>query len=240
MNIALIIAGGSGTRMGQDIPKQFLTIDDCPVVIYTMLAFQKHPEVDEIAVVSLAGWEAVVKAYAKQFNITKLQHVYIGGDTNQQSIHNGIFGLNGSGYSNDDIVMVIDGVRPLVSNRIISENIETCKKYGYAVTGLPCKEVIMKIDQDSCLHSIQIPRENLVRTQTPHTYPLGMLLKAHEEAAKKGFMNRAASCVLMSDLGVENQHFVMGSEKNGLKLTNVEDIELFKALLHTSKDEWIK
>ena len=93
MNIALLTAAGSGTRMGQDIPKQFMNIDDCPVIIYTMQAFQNHPQIDAIAVVCLKGWEMVLKAYASQYGITKLKWIFPGGDSGFQSIRNGLLGL---------------------------------------------------------------------------------------------------------------------------------------------------
>ena len=90
-NIALLIAGGSGERMQQSIPKQFLMVNERPVIIYTMEAFQKHPEIDEIAVVCINGWESVLQAYASQFNITKLKHIVPGGSNGQGSIRNGVF-----------------------------------------------------------------------------------------------------------------------------------------------------
>lgn len=92
-NIALIIAGGVGNRMGQDIPKQFMYIDDCPVIIRTMLAFEMHPQIDVIAVVCLNGWETILQSYSNQYNITKFKHIFDGGDNGQSSIRNGIFGL---------------------------------------------------------------------------------------------------------------------------------------------------
>lgn len=122
MNIALLTAAGSGTRMGQDIPKQFMTIDDCPVIIYTMRPFQEHPDIDAIAVVCLDGWEKTLKAYANQFGITKLKYIFPGGASNQGSIHNGLVGLKEAGCSDEDIVLIQDGVRPLVSEDIITNN----------------------------------------------------------------------------------------------------------------------
>lgn len=241
MNIALLTAAGSGTRMGQDIPKQFMNIDDCPVIIYTMQVFQHHPEVDAIAVVCLKGWEVVIKAYANQYGITKLKYIYPGGDSNFHSIRNGLLGLHKDGVQDDDIVIIQDGVRPLVSEDIITRNIETCKKYGYAVTGLLCKEVIMEYhSDDNHLSYMPIPRERLVRTQTPHTYKLGIILDAQQTAIDNRIENSAASCQLVAQIGINDQHLVLGSEKNGLKLTNVEDIELFKALKHVSKAPWLK
>ena len=239
MNIALVLAGGMGSRMGQDIPKQFIHVNNRPIIIYTLSALQAHPEIDRIQVVCIDGWEKVLAGYAEQFNITKLKWIFEGGDSNQHSIRNGLEGLRKAGRPDDDIVLVHDGVRPLVGERIITENIEKCQKYGYAVTGLVCKEAIME-KVDDCVRNISIPRERLIRTQTPHTYHLGDLLKAHQEAEEKHIENTVASCTLMSALGVKDQHLVMGSEKNGLKLTQTEDIELFKALIHTEKESWIK
>lgn len=239
MNIALLTAGGVGNRMGQDIPKQFMNIDDIPVIVYTMEAFQKHPQIDALCVVCLQGWDIMLRAYANQFNITKLKWIFPGGESNQDSIRNGLKGLKDAGCDDDDIILVHDGVRPLVAERIITDNIEKCRKYGYAVTGLICKEAIMRKNGD-CVEKIDIPREQLVRTQTPHTYRLKTLFDAHLEAEKKGIENTVASCTLMGELGVDNQHLVMGSEKNGLKLTHAEDVELFKALKHTEKDFWMK
>lgn len=241
MNIALLTAAGSGSRMGQDIPKQFMNIDDCPVIIYTMQAFQHHPEIDAIAVACLKGWEVVLKAYASQYGVTKLKYIFPGGDSNFHSIRNGLLGLRESGVSDNDIVVIQDGVRPLVSEDIISRNIDTCKKYGYAVTGLLCKEVIMEYHSgENKLSYMPIPRERLVRTQTPHTYRLGAILAAQQEAIDRRIEDTAASCQLVAQIGINDQHLVLGSEKNGLKLTNVEDIELFKALKHVSKAPWLK
>ena len=240
MNIALLTAAGSGTRMGQDIPKQFMTIDDCPVIIYTMLPFQEHPLIDEIAVVCLDGWENSLKAYANQFGITKLKYIFPGGASNQESIHNGLIGLKEAGCSDEDIILIQDGVRPLVSEDIITNNIEAASKYGYAITGLKCKEVIMEYRPDKeTLGYMPIPRERLIRTQTPHSYKIGILLEIHKKADILG-LDMAASCELSAKVGVDDQHLVLGNEKNGLKLTNVEDIELFKALKHVSKYAWLK
>ena len=239
MNIALLTAGGVGNRMGQDIPKQFMCIDNQPVIIYTMQAFQHSQDIDSIAVVCIPGWETIMQAYANQFNITKLKWIFPGGDSNQESIFNGIKGLQEVGCASDDIVLVHDGVRPLVSSEIISNNIEVCKKFGYAVTGLTCKEAIMEL-VDGNVQEISIPRERLVRTQTPHTYHLKTLLKAHEDAKVMGIVNTVASCTLLAAIGVKSQHLVEGSEKNGLKLTRPQDVEIFKAMIHSEPEPWMK
>ena len=123
MNYALIIAGGSGNRMGQDIPKQFMHVDNCPIIIHTMRAFQQHADIHGIAVVCLAGWETVVQSYANQFCIDKLKWIFPGGSNGQESIHNGIYGLKDAGCQDDDLVLIHDAVRPLLSQDIISSNI---------------------------------------------------------------------------------------------------------------------
>ena len=239
MNIALITAGGIGNRMGQDIPKQFMCIDNKPIIIYTLQAFQNSKDIDAIAVVCLEGWEVILQSYANQYNITKLKWIFKGGKTNQESIYNGVKGLKDSNCDDDDIILVHDGVRPLVSDDIISNNILTCKKFGYAVTGLTCKEAIMKLS-DNTVQEIDIPREKLVRTQTPHTYKLKTLLDAHIKAKENSIENTVASCTLFSALGIKDQHLVNGSEQNGLKLTNTQDIEIFKAMIHSEPEKWLK
>ena len=237
MVIALLTAAGTGTRMGQDIPKQFIHVENKPLIIHTMEAFQRHPGVDGIIVVTLPAWTEVLKAYARQFNITKLKWVVAGGATGQESIHNGLAELQKS-LSPDDIVMIHDGNRCLVSSEIISNSLATFQAFGSAVAAIPCVEAVFRSSDDGTSSNISIPREQLFRTQTPHTYTLGKLLWAHDEAQKRNISNTAASCTLMQMLG-ETVYFSKGSETN-LKITTIDDMLIFEALLHTKKDEWLK
>lgn len=237
-NIALIIAGGSGNRMGQDIPKQFLHVDGCPIIIHTMLCFQRHPDIDAIGVVCLKGWDTVLQAYANQFNITKLKWIFPGGNSGMESIHNGIYGLKDEGCGDDDLILIHDSVRPLLSQDIISSNIAICQAYGYAITGIQCREAILE-SEDGFISSTSIPRDTLIRTQTPQTFRLGNILAVHEEAKRKGIVDSVASCTLIAEVGGREMHIVPGSEKN-IKVTTVEDIEILKALMHTTKEEWMK
>ena len=238
-NYSLIIAGGSGNRMGQDIPKQFMHIDGAPVIIHTMKAFEQHPDIDGIAVVCLTGWETVLQSYANQFNISKLKWIFPSGKTGFDSIHNGIYGLKEQGCKDEDLVLIHDAVRPLLSQEIISSNIAICKAYGYAITGIQCREAILKSD-DGFTTTTSIPRDTLIRTQTPQTFRLGNIIGAHEEAKEKGITNSVASCTLIAELGSERvMHIVPGSEKN-IKITTVEDIDMIKALMHTSRESWLK
>ncbi len=237
MVVALLTAAGMSSRMGQDIPKQFIHVENKPLIIHTMEAFQRHPNVDSIMVVTLPEWTAVLQAYASQFNITKLKWVVPGGATGQESIHNGIIELSKE-LNYDDIVMVHDGNRCLVSSEIISNSLATFHVYGSSVAAIPCVEAVFRSNDDGLSSNVSIPREQLLRTQTPHTYTLGKLLWAHEEADKRGITNSAASCTLMQELG-ETVYFSKGSETN-IKITTVEDMMIFEALLHTKKDSWLK
>ena len=144
MNIALIIAGGVGARMGQDIPKQFINVYDKPVIVYTMEAFQKHPNIDGIEVVCLEGWHEVLYAYAKQFGISKLENIVNGGVNGQDSIRNGLQDIATRHHDDDDIVLVHDAIRPMLSQDIISDNIRVCKQYGNAITVVPCTAAMLK------------------------------------------------------------------------------------------------
>ena len=236
MNIALIIAGGSGQRMGQEIPKQFINVYDKPVIIYTLEAFQNHPQIDEIAVVCIEGWEGFLQAYANQFGITKLRHVVPGGENGQGSIRNGVFELE-KHCAPEDIVLIHDAIRPMVSPEIITDCIQKTRKYGSAIATIPCAEAMMQTE-DGRVSTGSYPRANLRRTQTPQGFPIGRICDLHRRALAAGVTNSVASCTLMIEMG-EQVHFSAGSEKN-VKLTTVEDIDIFKALLKAKRSEWLK
>lgn len=234
--VALLIAGGSGQRMGQDIPKQFLTINERPVIVYTLEAFQKHPSIDAIAVVCKEGWEHVLEAYAKQFNITKLKYIVEGGENGQDSIRNGVYKLE-KHFDKDDIVLIHDGIRPMVSEEIISDCIRVTKEKGCAITVIPCAEAMLETDDgESSIGSY--PRDRLKRTQTPQGFKIGDICDLHRRALKAGITNSVASCTLKIEMG-EQVYFSAGSEKN-IKLTTVDDIDIFKALLKSKRSDWLK
>ena len=231
MNLAIVIAGGSGTRMGLDIPKQFVNIYDKPVIIYTLESVERHPMIDEIEVVCIDGWHDVLKAYARQFGITKLKRVVSGGKTGQESIRNGVFALEGY-LSDDDTVIIHDGIRPLVDKEVLTDVIVTCRKYGNAVTSMPYNEQIFVVDDE--LSTVKyIPRETIRRVATPQAYKFGKLDKAYHEAFEKkiGIYGSSYTNTMMADLG-ERLYFAAGSDKN-IKLTTRDDLELFKAYLKT-------
>ncbi len=238
MTIAIIIAGGSGSRMGQDIPKQFINVHDKPVLLYTLEGFQKHPQIDAIEVVCLEGWQSPVWAYAKQFNITKLKWVVTGGSTGQESIRNGVYHLEGK-CADDDIIVIHDGIRPLVDETVLTDVINKCQQFGNAVSSLPYNEQIFLID-DEYSTTRYIPRETLRRVSTPQAYSYAKLLWGYRKAFSEriGIYGSSYTNTMMVELG-ERLYFAAGSDKN-IKLTTKDDLELFKAYLKSEEDNWLK
>ncbi len=242
MNIAIIIAGGSGNRMGQDIPKQFINVYDKPVIIYTLESFQNHSLIDAIEVVCLDGWENVLQAYARQFGISKLKWVVKGGNSSQESIRNGVFNLEDK-CDSDDIIIIHDGVRPLVDDSVLTDVIRKTEQYGNAVTSMPYNEQIFIVSQDDETTTTQyIPRETLRRVSTPQGYNFRLLDEKYHEAFEKGVGITGSSYTntMMVELGVR-LHFAAGSDKN-IKLTTKDNLEMFKAFLAKEgrHDDWLK
>lgn len=242
MNIAIIIAGGSGQRMGQDIPKQFINVYDKPVIIYTLEGFQRHPLVDEIEVVCLEGWESILWAYSKQFGITKLKWVVKGGNSGQESIRNGVYNLEKECKPNDTII-IHDGVRPLVDDSVLTDVIRKAQQYGNAVTSMPYNEQIFIVSKDDETTTTQyIPRETLRRVSTPQAYNFKLLDEKYHEAFEKeiGIFGSSYTNTMMVELGVR-LHFAAGSDKN-IKLTTKDNLEVFKAFLAKEgrHDDWLK
>ncbi len=238
--IAILIAGGSGHRMGQDIPKQFINVFDKPVIVYTLESFQRHPMVDAIEVVCLDGWDQILWAYAKQFNIDKLKWIVPGGNSGQESIRNGVYNLEGK-CCEGDIVIVHDGVRPLVDGTILTDVIRTAQKYGNAVTSRPVNEQIFWVGkEDESTTNSYIPREQVKIVATPQAYEFSNLDKRYHEAFEKniGITGSNYTNTMMVQLG-ETLHFAAGSDRN-IKLTTKDNLEIFKATLKEDQDDWLK
>lgn len=238
MNVVVIIAGGAGHRMGQDIPKQFINVYDRPVIIYTLEGFQKHPLIDAIEVVCIDGWHDVLWAYAKQFGIDKLKWVISGGITGQESIRNGVYNLEGK-LGNEDVVIIHDGIRPLVDGTVLTDVIIKCQQYGNAVTSMPYNEQIFVVDDEVSTVKF-IPRETLRRVSTPQAYKFGLLDSKYHEAFERkiGIHGSHYTNTMMVELG-ERLYFATGSDKN-IKLTTKDDLEMFKAYLKSDRDNWLK
>ena len=229
MNVAIIIAGGVGSRMKMDIPKQFIHIYGKHVIIYTLEGFQRHPEIDAIEVVCLEGWEETLRDYARQYGITKLRWITQGGSTGQESIRNGVFNLEGE-MKGDDIAIIHDGIRPMVDSGVLSDILRVCRLHGNGVTSTPYNEqIFVKLDEFTT--RAYIPRETLRKVATPQAYRYDLLLRSYRRAfeEKIGIYGSAYTNTMMVDLG-ETLYFAAGSDKN-IKLTSKDDLELFKAYL---------
>lgn len=230
MNIALIIAGGKGERTHQGIPKQFLSIYDKPLLIYTLESFEHHPEIDEILVVCLEGWDEILRSYARVYGINKLKSIVNGGSQVQESIYQGIMALKNK-YDENTVIIIHDGVRPCINEEIISDCIIKCKEFGSGVSAMPYfGQVFWKKDEISS--EKYIPRDDIMCVHTPQAYHLGKLVWAYEQAEERqiGMGYSAYTNTLMVDLG-ETVYFSAGSSKN-MKITTFEDIEVFKSFVY--------
>ena len=234
MNIALILAGGMGARMGQDIPKQFIHVNNIPVIIYTLQAFQDHPDIDRIQVVCIDGWEAILRGYAQQFNITKLAGVVSGGVTRFDSTKQGMDALGA--VQDEDVIIVHDAVRPLVTKESISDTIRVCQREGNSMTILDCVDTMYARTTDGYTQET-VERSGIVRGQTPEAVTGRRMHEMYAKAEQAGLQLDSISALQIA-LGMEI-HFAQGSERN-IKLTRTEDIDLFKALLQTERDGWLK
>ena len=226
--VAILTAAGVGSRMHISVPKQFLTVEEKPIIVYTMEAFQNHPAVDEIVVACLAGYESLLKAYATEYGITKLRAVVTGGATGQESITNCLNFLKEDGLEDGAIVMIHDGNRPLVPSSVITESIATCYNNGNAVAHVPSTEVIViSHDQKTC--DSQIDRDVVKRTQTPHTGRFGDVYADYQKMIEMGKTGVVAYAQVLMDLG-KKVYLSLGSEKN-FKITTQEDLDMLKALV---------
>ncbi len=228
-NFVLLTAAGIGSRTNQSIPKQFIHVNDRPLIIYTMENFQNHNEIDSIVVVCLKGWENCLKAYAEQFKITKLKSIVLGGSTGYESIKNGLNEISTFAHK-DDIILIHDGNRPLTNHKTISDCIYTAQTKGNAITVIPTVEVVFDIsnEKDKLLN-----RDHLVRVQTPHAAKFSHILETYDRAEKENKLDKLGFCSLLNEFD-EKLNFVYGTERN-FKITYEDDIEIFKGLINLKK-----
>lgn len=228
MNIALIKAGGVGSRMHAGMPKQFMCVKDKPVIVYVLEEFEYHPSIDAIVVVCLDGWHEVLRSYAEKYQITKLVSIVSGGETSLKSIQAGVEEIRRR-YGPEDTVLVHDGNRPLLSQDIISDVIAQSRLYGSAVAAIPCTDEVMMTDAVHMESELFLDRKRLYRIQTPDAYKLEILTELFDNASEEQLHMLGATNTLMIDQG-KKVHFAQGSEVN-IRLTTQEDILLFESLL---------
>ena len=214
--------------MNTNRPKQYIEVNGESVLKHTMKAFQQHPLIQDIYVVCARGWEETVSEEAQSGEITKFRHAIIGGETSFQSLKNGIAYLQQEVKDKDAIVLVHDAVRPLISQDVISRNIAVCLTHGNAITAVRSQEAFLVSENGSCSSSY-VPRENLLRAQTPHTFPLKTLKEMMDKAEERGITHSQSLFTLANELGFLPLHISQGDIMN-FKLTYPNDILIYQAL----------
>lgn len=226
MNVALILAGGMDPTFQMRVPKQFVNVFNRPVIVYTLEAFQKHKDIDAIMVACLNGWQEMVNAYARQFNVDKLKWIVSGGDDGQASARIGILALKDLCRA-DDVIILHDSIRPFVSEDIITDSIRVCRIHGMGVAAVRTMDTVMRT-KDGRVGTESISRYSIIRVQTPQAYRMDRLLEIHRKAVEMGIVGQVDTNSVVSRLG-EPVYFSKGSDLN-LKINTVEDVEMFKAL----------
>lgn len=226
MNTALILAGGVDSRFKMDIPKQFVNVNNRPVIVYTLEIFQNHPDIDEIIVICLDGWQEMVRVYGKQFNISKLTGIISGGKDAQESTYKGLQYLKNK-MDQGDIVVIHDAIRPLVSKEIISKSIKMCQKKGMGVAATYIMDTIMH-SENGKEGNQSINRYQIMKVQTPQAFDYKLIVELHERAIREKCMGAWDNSSMITNLG-EKVYFSEGSDLN-MKINTVEDVEMFKAL----------
>lgn len=231
LHIALLLAGGDGTRAAQSVPKQYVQIEGIPLLAYTMRAFDRHPLIDAIFVVCRDEWADLVRRTATELAFSKFCGTVEAADTCIGSIRNGVKRLEETYLSSepfDPIILVHDGVRPLVSSAVIADAIAVCQRHGNAIAAVQGEEAFMT--GDAMKATSMIPREQLWGAQTPHTFPLSTLVRVFKEADRQGVYESQSLYTLMAELHHWPLYKSRGERVNW-KITHPEDIWLFSRLV---------
>lgn len=236
MNVALILAGGTDPRFRMDVPKQFVNVNNRPLIVYTLEVFQQHPDIDEVIVACLDGWQEMVRVYAKQFNIKKLTKIILGGKDAQESTYHGLEYLKEK-MGRGDIVVVHDAIRPMVSEELITKSIQMCRKKGMGVAATYIMDTIMHSTNGQEGYK-SINRYEIMKVQTPQAFDFEWIWNLHNRAIKERKLGAWDNSSLITNLG-ETVIFSEGSDLN-LKINTTEDVEMFKALYkmyHSEENE---
>lgn len=229
MNIAVIFAGGVGKRMKTNgVPKQFLEVYGKPILIYTLEKFENNHNIDAIVIACLEEKIDYCQKLINKFEITKVRAIVKGGKTGQESIYNGLRAADQISESDNDIVLIHDGVRPLIDDEVIDNNIKCVKEHGSAITCVECKETVVILDDNDNIKDVT-DRSKSRLARAPQSFYLKDILEAHEKALKDGLTNVIDSCTLMRMYGKEVS-IVLGKSEN-LKITTPDDYYMFKAML---------
>lgn len=235
MNIAVIFAGGSGQRMHtKDIPKQFLEMHGKPIIIYTLEIFEKHPEIDAIVIACIDGWIECLNNLIYKYRIDKVKKVVPGGETGQMSIFNGIQAAKEISNDEKSIVLIHDGVRPLINSEVISDNIKSVEKNGSAITTGIVKETILVVNDDESIESVPDRSHSRV-AKAPQSFWLDEIYEAHIKAQSEGMFDCIDSCSLMKKYGYPL--FLVDGPYDNIKITTPDDFYTMRALLDAQEDK---
>lgn len=238
MNTALIFAGGAGERMNTKTkPKQFLELNGKPIIIHTIDNFEQHPLIDAIAVVCLENWIPYMQELLIRYRIEKVKWVVPGGETGQASIRNGLEALWGDAHvPKEALVLIHDGVRPLINEEIISRNITCAEQYGNAITVTPAIETIINVTPEDEVSQI-LDRSKCRMARAPQTFRLCDIIAAHQKAEAEGNQSMIDSAMLMSHYGT-SLHIVEGPVEN-IKITTPSDFYIFRAIYEARENSQI-
>ncbi len=237
MNIALIFAGGVGSRMhSKERPKQFLEMYNKPIIIHTLEHFENHPEIDAIIIVCVEGWVDYLENLLYKFRIEKVKKIVTGGATGQLSIYNGLVAAKEIAGDEASVVLIHDGVRPLINSKLINANIESVKKNGSAITTAVVKETILVVKDDSSIDYVP-SRANSRVAKAPQSFWLDDILSAHNKALAEGEENFIDSCTMMQHFG-KSLYLVDGPEEN-IKITTPQDFYSMRAILEAKENAQI-
>ena len=236
MNFAVIFAGGSGNRMHtKSRPKQFLEYGGKPIIIYTLELFDNHPMIDGVVVACIEEWIPFLEKMLKKFEINKVQRIVLGGETGQDSIYNGLTAAHDLSEDDDDIVLIHDGVRPLITEQTITDNILTVRREGSCITCIPATETFIVNHPDG---SLEIPsRADSLIARAPQSFFLKDILAAHERARQEGRHDFIDSCSMMHYYG-NRLGKVIGPMEN-IKITTPTDYFVFKAMVEVHENQQI-
>lgn len=228
MNIAVIFAGGVGKRMNsKDRPKQFLLVHGKPIIVHTIELFEYHEQIDGIVVVCVKDWIPYMEEMKYRYRLDKIGKIVPGGETGQLSIYNGLCAAEKIYGANGNIVLIHDGVRPLINAKTITDNIESVKTNGSAITCKLATETVILVDKDSKV--CEVPsREASRMAQAPQSFWLNDILEVHRRALADGQKNMIDSCTMMRTYGKELS-VVIGPTEN-IKITTPDDFYTFRAL----------
>lgn len=238
MNIAVIFAGGVGSRMhSKERPKQFLEMYNKPIIIHTIEHFENHPMIDAIVVVCVEDWIDYCKSLLYKFRIEKVKAVVSGGATGQLSIYNGLKAAKEISGDEKSIVLIHDGVRPLINDKIITDNINSVKENGSAITTAVVKETILVVNDGTSTIDYVPSRKNSRVARAPQSFWLDDILAAHEKVLSEGITDCIDSCTMMQHYGF-NLFLVDGPGEN-IKITTPEDFYTMRAILEAKENAQI-